>query len=124
MQSSGISMVSTLKTQLASLGFLRQGLIGLAIVTMLIPIVEWLVIQLLGEISEHSLLALSAGLIAPVMAPMLIVVILLDFIMSKVRAADDPTNSGDLYRMIGRVDTIMIVLMLVFWVPFFMSLSS
>ena len=124
MQSSGISMVSTLKTQLASLGFLRQGLIGLAIVTMLIPIVEWLVIQLLGEISEHSLLALSAGLIAPVMAPMLIVVILLDFIMSKVRAADDPTNSGDLYRMIGRVDTITIVVMLVFWVPFFMSLRS
>jgi hypothetical protein len=117
-------MVSTLKTQLASLGFLRLGLIGLAIVTMLIPIVEWVVIQLLGELGEHSLLSLSAGLIAPVMAPMLIVVILLDIIMSKVRAADDPDGSGDLYRMISRIDTIMIVVMLVFWVPFFMSLRS
>jgi hypothetical protein len=117
-------MVSTLKTHLASLGFLRQGLIGLAFVTMLIPIVEWVVIQLLGELGEHSLLSLSAGLIAPVMAPMLIVVILLDIIMSKVRAADDPEGSGDLYRMISRIDTIVIVVMLVFWVPFFMSLSS
>ncbi len=117
-------MVSTFKTQFASLGFLRQGLIGLAILTMLLPMVEWVVIQLQGELAEHSLLTLSAGLIAPVMAPMLIVVILLDVIMSKVRAADDPVGSGDLYRMISRIDTIMIVVMLVFWVPFFMSLSS
>ena len=117
-------MISTLKTQLTSLGFLRQGLIGLAFVTMLFPIVEWIIIQLLGESGEHSLLSLSAGLIAPVMAPMLIVVILLDIIMSKVRAADDPDGSGDFYRMISRIDTIVIVIMLIFWVPFFMSLTS
>ena len=117
-------MTSTLKTQLASLGFLRLGLIGLAIVSMLIPMVEWLVVQLVGELSEHSLLSLSARLIAPVMAPMLIVVILLDIIMAKVRAADDLTGSGDLYRMISRVDTILIIVMMVFWVPFFISLTS
>ena len=120
----GIIMVSPLKTQPNSLGFLRKGLLGLAIVTMLLPIVEWLAIQLLGELNEDSILALSAGLIAPVMAPMLIVVILLDVIMSKVKAADDPAGSGDLYRMISRVDTTMIIIMLIFWVPFFISLTS
>lgn len=120
----GITMVSTLKTQPNSLGFLRKGLLGLAIVTMLLPIAEWLAIQSLGELAEHSLLALSAGLIAPVMAPMLIVVILLDIIMSKVRAADDPAGSGELYRLISRVDTTMIIIMLIFWVPFFISLTS
>lgn len=91
---------------------------------MLIPMVEWLTIQLTGELPEGSLLSLSAGLIAPVMAPMLIVVMLLDNIMAKVRAADDQTSSGDLYRLISRVDVIMIIVMLAFWVPFFVSLTS
>ena len=117
-------MASTLKTHLASFGFLRLGLIGLAIVSMLIPMVEWMTIQLNGERLEDSLLSLSAGLIAPVMAPMLIVVLLLDVIMAKVRAADDHTSSGDLYRMVSRVDTILIIVMLIFWVPFLISLTS
>jgi len=119
-----LPMNPTLKTQFASLGLLRLGLVGLAIVSMLIPLVEWVVVQLMGELSEHSLLALSARLIAPVMAPMIIVVLLLDIIMAKVRAADDPTGSGDLYRMISRVGMTLIVVMLVFWVPFFVSLTS
>ena len=117
-------MTSTLKTHFASLGFLRLGLFGLAIVSMLIPIIEWLAIQSVGELSEGSMLTLSAGLIAPVMAPMLIVVILLDVIMAKVRASDDPTGSADLYRMISRVDAVVIIVMLFFWVPFFISLTS
>ena len=117
-------MASTLKTHLASFGFLRLGLIGLAIVSMLIPMVEWMAIQLNEEPLEDSLLSLSAGLIAPVMAPILIVVMLLDVIMAKVRAADDHTSSGDLYRMVSRVDTILIIVMLIFWVPFFISLTS
>lgn len=117
-------MTSTLKTHFASLGFLRLGLIGLAVVSMLIPMIEWAAIQLMGELSEGSILTLSAGLIAPVMAPMLIVVILLDVIMAKVRAADDPTGPADIYRMIGRVDTVVIMVMLIFWVPFFISLTS
>ena len=117
-------MISTLKTHFASFGFLRLGLIALAIASMLIPMVEWVAIQLMGELLEGSLLSLSAGLIAPVLAPMLIVVILLDAIMAKVRAADNPTSSGELYRMVSRVDTIVIIVMLIFWVPFFVSLMS
>jgi len=117
-------MSSPLKRHLTSIGFLRLGLIGLVFVTMLIPMLEWLVIQLTGELSEYSLLSLSAQLIAPVMAPMLIVVILLDFIMAKVRAADDPAGSGDLYRLIGRIDIALIIIMLIFWIPFFISLTS
>jgi len=52
------------------------------------------------------------------------VVMLLDVIMAKVRATDDQTSSGDLYRMISRVDTVLIIVMLIFWVPFFISLNS
>jgi len=117
-------MVSKLKTQLASLGFLRQGLFGLSILTILLPAIGWLATQFLGELNERSALAIGAELIAPVMAPTLMVVILLDIIMSKVKAADDPAGSGELYRMIGRADIIMMIVMLIFWVPFFISLMS
>jgi len=86
---------------------------------MLIPTVEWMVIQTLGPIAERSALGLSAQLIAPVMAPVLIIVILLDIIMSKIQTTDDPTGAGILYRMIGRIETLLIVVMLLFWVPFF-----
>jgi hypothetical protein len=112
-------MVAKLKTQLSSFGFLRLGLIGLSILSMLLPIFEWVVIQFLGEVAERSVLGLSAQLIAPVMAPVLIVVILLDIFMAKVRTADDPTGVGDLYKTIGRIETILIVVMMAFWVPFF-----
>jgi len=115
-------MISTLKSQFLSFGFLRQGLVGLAIATMLLPMIEWVLVQLTGELNERSLLSISAGLIAPVMAPILMVVLLLDMIMSKVRAIDDPGSSGDLHRAISWFQTILIVIMLVFWIPFFMSL--
>jgi hypothetical protein len=114
-------MIPTLKTQLSSFGFLRLGLIGLAILSMLIPIVEWVAILLIGEVAERSVLGLSAQLIAPVMAPVLIIVLLLDIIMAKVRSADDPTGAGVLYQAISRTGTILIIVMLLFWVPFFIA---
>ena len=113
-----------MKTQFASFGFLRLGLIGLSIVSMLIHIIEWMTVQMVGELAERSLLALSANLIAPVMAPTLVIVLLLDVIIAKVRAADDSTSSGDLYRMISRFDTLLIIVMLLFWVPYFVFLVS
>jgi len=120
----GIIMLSTLKTQFMSLGLLRQGLFGLSILTILLPAIEWLAIHFFGELNERSILAISAELLAPVLAPTLMVVLLLDFIMSKVKVADDPAGSGELYRMIARADIIMMVVMLIFWVPFFISLTS
>ena len=101
-----------------------MGLFALAAISMLLPIAGWVMVQLAGELPDYSLLALGGGLIAPVMAPVLIVVILLDIIMAKVRAADDPTQAGDRYRLISRVETILILIMLIFWVPFFILLTS
>jgi hypothetical protein len=110
-------MEVTLKTQLSSFGFLRLGLIGLSILSILLPVFEWVVIQFLGEIAERSALGLSAQLIAPVMAPVLIIVILFDIFMAKVRTSDDPI--GVLYKTISQIETILIVVMMAFWVPFF-----
>jgi hypothetical protein len=44
---------------------------------------------------------------------------LFDVIMAKVRTADDPTGAGVIYRMVGRMETILIIVMFLFWVPFF-----
>ncbi len=115
---------SNLKTLSSSFGLLRLGLLTLAMISMLVPTIEWVVTELHGELPDDSLLALGGGLIAPVMAPVLIVLLLLDVIMAKVRAADDPTASGDQYRLISRVDSFLILVMLIFWVPFFYSLTS
>jgi len=112
-------MVATFKTQLSSLGFLRLGLIGLSLLSMLLPIFEWVVIQFSGQIAERSALGFSAQLIAPVMAPVLIVVILLDIFMAKIRTADDPTGAGIFYKTISRIETILIIIMMAFWVPYF-----
>lgn len=117
-------MTSNLKTLSASFGFLRLGLVALALISMLIPTIAWVVSELWGELPDDSFLGLVGGLIAPVMAPVLIVLILLDVIMAKVHAADDPTASGDQYRLISRVESYLILIMLLFWVPFFYSLTS
>jgi len=117
-------MTTSIQSDIATLGFLRLGLIGLAIVSMLFPIVEWIITLTLGELAESSLLALIAGMIAPVMAPMLIVVILLDVIMARVHVEDDDSETGDRYRAIGRVGTVLIIVMLAFWVPFFINLVN
>ena len=116
-------MFSNLKTHLLELGFLRQGLFLLAVATMLLPTIEWLVIQSLGELDKYSILAISAGLIAPIMAPILIVLILLDVIMSKVRVADDAQGEGVRYRVIIRLEVVLMLAMLAFWIPFFISLT-
>jgi hypothetical protein len=112
-------MVATLKTQLSSLGFLRLGLIGLSLLSMLLPIFEWVVIQFSGQTAERSVLGFSAQLIAPVMAPVLIVVILLDIFMAKIRTADDPKGVGIFYKTVSRIETMLIAVMMAFWVPFF-----
>ena len=117
-------MISSPKTLPVSFGFLRLGLFALAIVSMLIPATAWVIVNFTGELPEHSLFALSARLIAPVMAPMLIVLILLDIIMSRVKAADAPDQTGDIYRLISRIEVLLIIVMLIFWIPYFIFLIS
>lgn len=112
-------MGTTFKTQLLSFGFLRLSLISLSVLSMLLPLVEWAIIQMVGEVAERSALGLSAGLIAPVIAPVLVLVILLDIIIAKVRVADDSAGEAVLYKKIIQTETILFVTMLLFWIPFF-----
>lgn len=73
---------------------------------------------------EDSLWAISAGLIAPTLAPIWLVLLLFDYIMSRVRAADAEGELQQRYTRISRIELGLMVLLLLYWVPFFMSLAK
>lgn len=116
-------MNPSFKTRLLSFGLLRIGLLSLGLLTMLLPVLE----SLLGTgntVSDgRSAFDVSANLISPVLAPLLIVVILFDIIMSRVRAADEPAEIGLKFRNIARIELVMIGIMLLYWIPFFISIT-
>jgi hypothetical protein len=103
-----------------SLGFLRLSLIALVFVNMLLPVIE---AQLL-EGAYRSLWHILATLIAPVMAPVLAVVLLIEYVMSLVHAADAEGEMRAHYRRIGRVELGVMLLSLVFWIPYFIQLMA
>ena len=103
---------------LPALGFLRIALFILALLNILLPLIEILV-PLTTRDNEHQFWSLMTGIIAPVMAPLLIVVILFDYIMTRVRAADADGELRTKFIRIGRVELAMLGLMLLFWVPYF-----
>ncbi len=106
------------KFRLAELGLMRQVLLGFALLNMLLPILHWL-----GPAAttgaERSLWDIFATLIAPVMAPLLLVVVLFDYVMSRVQAADASGDEQARFAAIARLEFTVIAISLVFWGPYF-----
>ncbi len=106
------------------LGPLRLGLLGLVVVDILVH-AGWLLIGATADIdTEFTGWQAVPAMVSPVLAPILIVVLLFDVIMSKVQAADDPEAKSTRYRLIARIDLTFIGLMLLYWIPFFITLQS
>ena len=103
-----------------SLGFLRLALFALAFVNMLLPVVE---AQLIAG-ADRSLWHILATLIAPVMAPVLTVVLLIEYVMSQVHAADAQGELRAHYKRIGRLELGVMLVTLIFWVPYFILLMT
>ncbi|HEY5739610.1 MAG TPA: hypothetical protein VIW27_07780 [Gammaproteobacteria bacterium] len=104
-----------------SLGFLRLALLALALLNALLPLVA--ILTDIGA-GEHGLWNLLVTMITPVMAPLFVVVLLFDYIMSRVRAADAEGERRLSYTRIARIELAVILLTLVFWVSFFIELMS
>ncbi len=116
-------MVSRISFRLASLGFLRLGLFGLVILDLVLPASYQLASLLTDASLEQAAWAPIPTIVAPVMAPILIVVILFAYIMSRVRAADEPAGAQRThYLLMGRIELLFIGIMLAYWVPFFVTL--
>ena len=107
-----------------TLGFLRLALIILTFVNLLIPIVDSQLVTDAGSGGRHSLWNIVATYIAPVMTPLLVVVILFDYIMSRVRAADSESEERSQYIFIGRIELAVIAITLFYWIPYFIALMS
>jgi len=105
-----------------SLGFLRLALLALVLINMLPPIINLQAGSI--AVDYHGTWNLLATVIAPVMAPLLGVVLLFEYIMSRVRAADAEGERRALFTKIGRIELAVMLLALAFWIPFFIILMS
>ena len=101
---------------LSELGLLRAALLLAALVNLAPP----LVVLLAGSGGDGAWPVIT-GLVAPVMAPILVVVLLFDYIMSRVRAADAQGSERERFQRIARIELTVIGLTLATWVPFFAS---
>lgn len=109
-----------MKSLLELLGLLRLSLLLLVVLDILIP-AGWILLRYLSVIETTDAgWQVIPSLIAPVMAPILFVVILFDFVMSSVHAADNPGAQGARHRLLKRIQIAFIGLLLLYWVPFFM----
>jgi heme/copper-type cytochrome/quinol oxidase subunit 2 len=108
---------------LPTLGFLRVSLLGFALLNLLLPLLEAL-FQFTASAGEHSFWGVMTGVITPVMAPLLLVVILFDYIMSRVREADAEGEQRARFRKIGRIELAVMAICLLFWVPYFSLLLT
>lgn len=105
-----------------SLGFLRLALLALVLINVLLPLINLQAGS--SAVGYHGLWKILSTVVAPVMAPLLAVVLLFDYLMSRVRAADAEGEQRELYLRIGRIELAVMAITLVFWVPFFINLMS
>ncbi len=112
-------MTSASTSWVAALGILRLSLIGLTLLNISISGVDSLFVRADSGGHEYSLWLIIAVYVTPVMAPLFIVVLLFDYIMSRVRAADADGEVSLRYRAIARLELAMIAISLLYWVPYF-----
>lgn len=115
-------MINLFKVDLASLGFLRLSLLLLAISNTLIPFIDSLLGSQASSSADDSAWTVYLTLIAPVMALIFIVVVFLDYVMSRVRASDLQDDARLRFLAISRIELLVIAVMLVYWTLFFLSL--
>ena len=115
-------MTTTFKSRLASLGTLRLGLITITMVNMLLPVIDSILRRLIVSDMSDSIWNIFPTLIAPVMAPLLLVVIFFDYLMSRIQAADAQGEKRDHFIAISRIELMIMAIMFLYWLPFFITL--
>jgi len=111
-------MTSHTDNLLSTLGFLRIGLLVLALLNILPPLID-ILLPVTASTDGHSFWSVLTSVIAPVMVPLLMVVLLFDYLMSRMRAADAAGSERASYVTIGRIELAFLGITLLFWVPFF-----
>ena len=108
----------------SKLGPLRVSLLALALINLLVSAFEWIgnddfTLQL-GD--DPGFWQIAAIYIAPVNAPIILVVVFFDYLMSRIRAADSTGEDRKRFVLISRIELAMIALYFAYWGPYFVSL--
>lgn len=110
----------------SKLGFLRVSLLTIALLNLLISAIEWIgnddfTLQIGDDASAWQIAAIY---IAPVNAPIILVVVFFDYLMSRIRASDATGDERDRFILISRIELAMIALYFAYWGPYFVSLLN
>lgn len=101
---------------LKSLGLLRGGLIALGIFDVLIRPEP-------GSYISYSGWEMVQTLVAPAAAPLFIMVILFDALMSKIRASDSSGEESRRFRIILWTELAAVAFIIVMWLPFYLAIG-
>lgn len=95
---------------------LRVALVGFAILLILVR-------PELGTKITYEGWAMATTLLAPVLAPIIFMLLMLDSLMTKVFMADKPAEVRASLRRILRINLLVGLGLFVYWLPFFYYLS-
>lgn len=109
---------------LGLLGWLRSSLFIAALIIIVLSASEWVLFNSPGQGSFQTLWDILSGMVAPVLAPLFMVVIFFDWIMSRLRASDTEGEEGTKLQRIARVELTVLFLMALYWVPYFVVLVN
>ena len=112
------------RSLLSLLGWLRSSLFIAALIIILLSAIDWVFFNSPGSGSFKTLWGILSGMVAPVLAPLFLVVILFDWIMSRLRATDTDGEAGEHLQRIARFEMIALILMSLYWVPYFYVLVN
>ena len=109
---------------LSILGPMRISLLMFSVLLVLVSGLDWLLFRPPGSGSGENLWDLTSGMIAPTLAPMVLVLILFDWIMSRFRGSDEEDPDAPQFQRLQRVAGTALLLNLAFWVPYFTVMVS
>ncbi len=100
-----------------SLGFLRIALLGLGIIDAFLSPKP-------GSSIIHEGYQVIPTLVAPAAAPIIIMVILFDVLMSKIRASDTIGEQSKKFKTIMWTELGVVAFMIAAWAPYFMAIGK
>jgi hypothetical protein len=102
---------------LKSLGFLRISLLSLGIINVFLSPEP-------GTFAAREGIEVIPTLITPAAAPILMMVILFDALMSKVRASDSHGEEKRKFKHIMYTELAVAAFMIIGWLPYFLALGE
>jgi hypothetical protein len=100
-----------------SLGFLRISLLSLGIFNSLLSPEP-------GTPISHEGFAVIPTLVAPAAAPIIIMVILFDVLMSKIRASDSTGEESKKFKTIMWTELVVVAFMIMAWLPYYLAIGK